>query len=57
MSWTAIVVNEEGGFSHSFSFIGSHDNRVAFEDAQSQTPLMVVAIVAGDHPVYNPDIS
>jgi hypothetical protein len=57
MSWTAIVLNEEGSFSHSFSFIGSHNKETAFEFAQSLTPLLVLAIVAGEHPVYSPDIS
>ena len=53
MKYTAIVVNSEGEFSHSFSFVGSHDKRLAFEDAQGQTPLLVIAIIPGDHPVYN----
>ena len=54
MKWTAIVVNSEGGFDHSFSFVSSHSKRVAFEHAQEQTSFEVIAIVAGDHPVYNP---
>ena len=54
MKYTAIVVNIEGEFDHSFSFVGSHDKRLAFEDAQGLTPLLVIAIVPGDHPVYNP---
>ena len=54
MKWTAIVVNTEGEFSHCFSFVGSHDKRLAFEDAQGQTFFAVVAIIPGDHPVYNP---
>jgi hypothetical protein len=54
MKWTVIVVNNEGGLDHSFSFVGSHDKRLAFEDAQGQTPLLVIAIIPGDHPVYNP---
>ncbi len=56
MMWTTIVVNSEGEFSHSFSFVGSHDKRLAFEDAQGQTPLLVIAIVPGDHPVYHPSL-
>jgi|TARA_R110000824_G_scaffold323961_1_gene510869 hypothetical protein len=54
MKYTAIVVNSEGGFDRSFSFVGSHDKRLAFEDAQNQTTLLVIAIIPGDHPVYNP---
>jgi hypothetical protein len=54
MMWTAIVVDNEGGLDHSFSFTGSHDKRLAFEHAQGQTPLLVIAIIPGDHPVYNP---
>ena len=54
MKWTAIVVNSEGGFDHSFSFVSSHAKRAAFEYAQGLTPLLVIAIVPGDHPVYNP---
>ena len=56
MKWTAIVVNDEGDFSHSFSFVGSHSKSVAFEHAQGQTPHLVVAIVPGDHPVYHPSM-
>ena len=56
MKWTAIVVNSEGGFDHSFSFVGSHDKRLAFKHAQEQTALEVIAIVAGDHPVYAPSL-
>ena len=56
MKYTAIVVNSEGGFDHSFSFVGSHDKRAAFEDAQGLTPLLVIAIVPGDHPVYAPSL-
>ena len=56
MKWTTIVVNSEGEFSHSFSFVGSHDKRLAFEDAQGQTPLLVIAIIPGDHPVYAPSL-
>ena len=54
MKWTAITINKRGEFSHSFSFVGSHDKRLAFEDAQGQTSLLVIAIIPGDHPVYNP---
>ena len=54
MKWTAIVVNSEGEYSHCFSFVGSHDKRLAFEDAQEQTALEVIAIIPGDHPVYSP---
>ena len=54
MMWTTIVVNSEGEFSHSFSFVGSHDKRLAFKHAQEQTALEVIVIVAGDHPVYSP---
>lgn len=56
MMWTAIVVNSEGGFDHSFSFVSSHAKRDAFEYAQEQTALEVIAIVAGDHPVYAPSL-
>ena len=56
MMWTTIVVNSEGEFSHSFSFVGSHDKRLAFEDAQGQTSLLVIAIIPGDHPVYHPSL-
>ena len=54
MMWTVIVVNNEGGLDHCFSFVGSHDKRLAFEDAQEQTALEVIAIIPGDHPVYSP---
>jgi hypothetical protein len=54
MKWTAITVNKRGEFSHSFSFVSSHAKRDAFEYAQEQTALEVIAIVPGDHPVYNP---
>ena len=54
MMWTAIVVNSEGEFSHSFPFVSSHDKRLAFKYAQEQTALEVIVIVAGDHPVYSP---
>ena len=56
MKWSVIVVNSEGEFSHSFSFVGSHDKRIAFKHAQEQTALEVIAIVAGDHPVYAPSL-
>ncbi len=49
----AFVVNSDGEFSHSVLFVGSH-SKGGFEDAQGQTPLMVIAIIPGDHPVYNP---
>ena len=54
MKWTAITVNKRGEFSHSFSFVGSHDKLSAFKNAQQQTALEVIVIVAGDHPVYSP---
>ena len=54
MKWTAITVNKRGEFSHSLSFVSSHAKRAAFEYAQEQTALEVIAIVPGDHPVYNP---
>ena len=54
MKWTAITVNKRGEYSHSFSFVSSHAKRAAFEYAQGQTALEVIAIVPGDHPVYNP---
>jgi hypothetical protein len=54
MKWTAITVNKRGEFSHSFSFVDSHDKRLAFKHAQEQTALEVIAIIPGDHPVYNP---
>ena len=59
MKWTAIVVNNEGYFSHSFSFVAPHDKRAAFKVAEEQTssqPRWVIAIVAGDHPVYSPSM-
>jgi len=56
MMWTAITVNKRGEFSHSFSLVGSHDKRLAFKHAQEQTALEVIAIVAGDHPVYAPSL-
>jgi hypothetical protein len=59
MKYTAIVVNIEGEFDHSFSFVGSHDKRLAFEDAQDlffQSDLLVIAIVPGHHPVYAPSL-
>ena len=56
MKWTAIAVNKRGEFSHSFSFVSSHDKRLAFKYAQEQTALEVIAIVAGDHPVYAPSL-
>ena len=54
MKYTAIVVNTEGEFSHCFSFVDSHDKRLAFKHAQEQTALEVIAIIPGDHPVYSP---
>ena len=55
MKWTAIVVNSEGKFDHSFSFVSSHDKRLAFKQAQGEmASLQVIAIVAGEHPVYAP---
>ena len=56
MKWTVITVNNRGEFSHSFSFVGSHDKRLVFKQAQEQTALEVIAIVAGDHPVYAPSL-
>ena len=68
MCWTVIVINHRrgGNFSHSFTFVGSHDQKVAFEQAKDllEKPLGdnkdffydVIAIVAGDHPVYNPSM-
>ena len=67
MRWTVIVVScKNGQFSHSFTFTGSHDQKVAFEQAKEllEKPLYhnrdffydVLAIVAGDHPVYNPSM-
>ena len=56
MKWTAITINKRGEFSHSFSFVSSHDKRIAFKYAQEQTALEVIAIVAGDHPVYAPSL-
>ena len=68
LKWTVIVINHRRGghFSHSFSFVGSHDQKVAFEQAKEllEKPLYwnrdffydVIAIVAGDHPVYNPSM-
>jgi len=58
MKWTAITINKRGEFSHSFSFVSSHDKRIAFKHAQEQTAFgsPVIAIVAGDHPVYAPSL-
>ena len=68
MKWTIIVINHRrgGNFSHSFTFTGSHDQKVAFEQAKDllEKPhgdnkdffYDVIAIVAGDHPVYNPSM-
>ena len=53
MIWTAICVTF-GEVIFTFPFTASHDKRLAFEDAQGQTPLLVIAIIPGDHPVYNP---
>ncbi len=61
MCWTVIVVScKNGQFSHSFTFTGSHDKSMAFTEAQDHLRgqwFDVFAIVAGDHPVYHPDIS
>tara|TARA_R110000824_G_scaffold28031_1_gene94546 strand:+ start:133 stop:306 length:174 start_codon:yes stop_codon:yes gene_type:complete len=54
--WSAITVNKRGEFSHSFSFVSSHDKRLAFKYAQEQTALEVIAIIPGDHPVYAPSL-
>jgi hypothetical protein len=60
MRWTVIVVScKNGQFSHSFTFTGSHDKSMAFAEAQDHLRgqwLDVLAIVAGDHPVYNPSM-
>ena len=61
MRWTVIVINHRrgGNFSHSFTFTGSHDKSMAFAEAQDHLHgqwLDVLAIVAGDHPVYNPSM-
>jgi hypothetical protein len=65
MIWTVIVVfrgddpDVNGSFSHSFSFIGSHDRRQAFTEASSRLEedyLDVIAIIPGEHPVYHPDV-
>ena len=56
MMWTAICVNLDGEVSFTFSFTGSHDKRLAFEHAQQQNSFEVIAIVAGDHPVYAPSL-
>ena len=56
MMWSAITVNKRGEFSHSFSFVSSHDKRLAFKYAQEQTALEVIAIIPGDHPVYAPSL-
>ena len=56
MKWTAICVNLDGEVSFTFSFVSSHSKRVAFEHAQEQTSFEVIAIVAGDHPVYAPSL-
>ena len=55
MKWSAICVNPDGNFSHSFSFVGPHDKREAFKYAQNQTSFEVIAIIPGEHPVYHPD--
>ena len=53
MTWTAICVTfDEVIFA--FPFTASHDKRLAFDHAQEQTSFEVIAIVAGDHPVYAP---
>ena len=60
MTWTVIVKDvTTGECSHSFSFIGSHDSDVAFEEARSRLrpAFDVIAIVKGDHPVYSPVFS
>ena len=54
MTWTAITITPDGEFSYSFSFSGPHSKRDAFDHAQEQTSFEVIAIVAGDHPVYAP---
>lgn len=56
MKWSAICVNPDGNFSHSFSFVGPHDKREAFKYAQNQTSFEVIAIIPGEHPVYHPDV-
>ena len=45
MKWTAIVVNSEGKFDHSFSFVSSHAKSDAFEDAQGLTPLLAMQLL------------
>jgi hypothetical protein len=49
-------MNLDGEVSFTFSFVSSHSKRVAFEHAQEQTSFEVIAIVAGDHPVYAPSL-
>jgi hypothetical protein len=49
-------VNLDCEVSHTFTFTGSHDKRVAFGFAQEQTSFEVIAIIPGDHPVYHPDV-
>ena len=56
MKWTAICVNLDGEVSFTFSFTSFHNKRDAFEHAQEQTSFEVIAIVAGDHPVYAPSL-
>ena len=59
MRWTVIVVcGKTGRFSHSFTFIGSHDSSMALEEARDQLRdvwLGVFAIVKGDHPAFGPE--
>ncbi len=56
MKWTAIVVNSEGEFSHSFYFVASHSKKDAFRYAQNQTSFEVIAVIPGEHPVYAPSL-
>lgn len=56
MTWTAICINLDGEVSFTFSFTSSHSKKAAFVHAQSQTSFEVIAIVAGDHPVYAPSL-
>ena len=56
MTWTAICINLDGEVSFTFSFTSSHSKKAACVHAQSQTSFEVIAIVAGDHPVYAPSL-
>jgi hypothetical protein len=57
MTWTVIVRDlRTGMYSHTFTFIGSHDSTSALGEAKQRLRggFDVFAVVKGDHPVFSP---